>query len=249
MEPTAQQHLREIQANLQYWNNKPLLHDVYALLYGRILPWINTERPEAVVEIGSGIGNLKAHLPESISTDLFPNPWLDLACDAYELPFLNATISHLVLFDVFHHLQKPAFFLEEARRVLAAGGRVILMEPFISWFSRPVYQWLHHEPVGWRHSIDLNPHGPKPSGYYASQGNATRLLYRNEAGPDWPYGWVRQTMTPFSAFSWLLSGGYSKPAFYPQTMLPLLKRMDQFLTRWPGIFASRCLAVLEKSGG
>jgi SAM-dependent methyltransferase len=84
-----------------------------------------------IAEIGSGIGNLKAHLPGALATDLFPNPWLDLACDGYELPFRQASLSHLVLFDVFHHLRAPNSFLREARRVLAPAGRLILFEPYL----------------------------------------------------------------------------------------------------------------------
>ena len=49
----------------------------------------------------------QAHLPGAVTTDLFPNPWLDLACDGYELPFRPASLSHLVLFDIFHHLRAP----------------------------------------------------------------------------------------------------------------------------------------------
>ena len=57
------------------------------------------------------------------------------ACDGYELPFRSASLSHLVLFDVFHHLCAPNAFLQEARRVLGHTGRLILFEPYISWSS------------------------------------------------------------------------------------------------------------------
>jgi len=35
-------------------------------------------------------------------------------------------LSHLILFDVFHHLRAPNAFLREARRVLTREGRLIL---------------------------------------------------------------------------------------------------------------------------
>ena len=141
------------------------------------------------MEVGSGIGNLKAHLPGALATDLFPNPWLDLACDGYELPFRSGSLSHLVLFDVFHHLRAPNAFLREARRVLAPNGRLILFEPYISLASYPVYGLLHHEPVAWSQPIDSATSLPRPRDYYAAQGNATRLFFRKEI-PAWPQGWV-----------------------------------------------------------
>ena len=119
------QHQAEIERNLRAWNAKPLLKEIYAGFYRRILGLIDPAIPGRIVEIGSGIGNLKAHLPGALATDLFPNPWLDVACDGYELPFRRASLSHLVLFDVFHHLRAPNAFLREARRVLVTGGRLV----------------------------------------------------------------------------------------------------------------------------
>src|ERR1041385_2986890 len=133
------QHQIEIQRNADAWQSKPLLRGIYAGFYRRIVGLLDMKLAGRIVEIGSGVGNLKSCLPESISTDLFPNPWLDLVCDGYELPFADGSLSHLILFDVFHHLEAPNAFLKEARRVLMPEGRLILFEPFISLASYPVY--------------------------------------------------------------------------------------------------------------
>jgi len=103
-----EQHQAEIEQNLGYWQRKPLLQRIYAGFYSRIIQLIDPQVTGAVVEIGSGIGNLKAYYPAAICSDLFPNPWLDLVCDGYDLPFARASLSHLTLFDVFHHLEAPA---------------------------------------------------------------------------------------------------------------------------------------------
>src|SRR5215831_18385394 len=81
------QHQKEIESNRRAWETKPLLQRIYGGFYERILGLIDPTIPGRTVEIGSGIGNLKARLPQAIATDLFPNPWLDLTCDGYELPF------------------------------------------------------------------------------------------------------------------------------------------------------------------
>jgi SAM-dependent methyltransferase len=187
---------------------------------------------------------LKTHLPQAICTDLFPNPWLDLVCDGYEMPFLEGSLSHLVLFDVFHHLQAPKAFLKEARRTLGDSGKLILLEPYISWTSYPVYGLFHHEPVGWRQPIDLAEHLRRPRDYFSAQGNATRLFF-SKSGLDWLDGWRVLHAEAFSAFSYLLSGGYSKRAFYPGKSLGILEGLDEKLSRWPRLFGARCLIVLR----
>jgi SAM-dependent methyltransferase len=194
------------------------------------------------------LGNLKACLPEAIATDLFPNPWLDLACNAYELPFRDGTLSHLVLFDVFHHLEAPGAFFREARRVLGPAGRLILFEPYISPVSFPVYALGHHEPVAWRKPINTTEDQPPRGGYYAAQGNATRLFFREER-PGWPNGWAVFHTERIVCFHYLLSGGYSKPALYPQRLLEPFRKFDRLLAWCPRVFAARCLIGLRSATG
>jgi len=242
--PPLDQHQAEIQQNLKRWAARPLLREIYAGFYRRILTLIDLQIPGRVVELGSGIGNLKTCLPQAVTTDLFPNPWLDMTCDAYEMPFAAGSVSHLVLFDVFHHLEAPNAFLREARRVLSSQGRVILFEPYLSWCSFPVYGMLHHEPVAWQKPISRSDTLPRPHAYYAAQGNATRLFFRREL-PGWPDGWKIFHTEAFSVFHYLLSGGYSKPALYPASWLDRVRHCDSRLSRWPRVFGGRCLIGLQ----
>jgi SAM-dependent methyltransferase len=238
------QHQLEIEKNLRAWNSKPLLQKIYFDFYQRIIELIDQRIPGRIVELGSGIGNLKTHLPHVTTSDLFPNPWLDMVCDAYRLPFADGSLSHLVLFDVFHHLRAPNAFLREARRALVPSGRIILFEPYISWSSMPIYGLLHHEPVGWRQPIDQSD-SPPASDYYAAQGNATRLFFKKEI-PGWPRDWNVFQATAFGCFHYLFSGGYSKPSVYPASWLGTLRKIDNKLSRCPRLFAGRCLIGLSR---
>jgi len=241
-----EQHQAEIGQNRRHWDSKPLIQKIYARFYAEIVRRIDPSLAGRVVELGSGIGNLKAHCPGALCTDLFPNPWLDAVCDGYQLPFRDASVSHLILFDVFHHLQRPAAFLAQAARVVAVGGRVILFEPYLSLASWPAYGWFHHEPVAWSRAIELNPAPPPNHAYYAAQGNATRLFFRQK--PNWlKPPWQLAEARAFAAFSYLLSGGLSGPALYPAGLLPAITALDGWLSCAPRLFGARCLVVLQKS--
>ena len=134
----------------------------------------------------------------------------------------------------------------QGRIVLTAEGRVILFEPFISAASFPVYGLLHHEPVAIKEPVDFAETYPRPRDYYAAQGNATRLFFRGESR-DWLSGWNVAHAEAFSAFSYFLSGGYSKPALYPAALLGALRGLDSALSCCPRVFGGRCLVELRKN--
>lgn len=239
-------HRQEADANLRSWQGKPLLREIYAQFYRRIVALVDPKLDGGVLEIGSGIGNLKAHLPKALCSDLFRSPWLDLVCDGYELPFRAESLSHLILFDVFHHLQAPGAFFEAAARVLKPGGRVIVFDPYISVASYPVYGLLHPEPVALRRPIDLEGRPPHPRSYYAAQGNATRLFFSRKPA-SWAPAWELFHAEAFSSFSYILSGGFSKPAVYSEGRLSGLSSLDAKLSRWPRLFGARCLVGLRRA--
>ena len=81
------------------------------------------------------------------------SPVAALQVAAEALPFADGEVGALVLFDVLHHVATPAAFFAEATRVLRPGGRLLLIEPYISPLSHLVYQLFHPELVGTCRSI------------------------------------------------------------------------------------------------
>ena len=77
---------------------------MYSQFYREIARGLNPAVPGLIVELGSGMGNVKEHIPQCITTDIFPNPWLDRVENAYHLSFGQGEVSNLILFDVWHHL-------------------------------------------------------------------------------------------------------------------------------------------------
>jgi SAM-dependent methyltransferase len=122
---------------------------------------------------------------------VFPYPWLDRVENAYKLTFADATLSNLLMVDVFHHLRYPGAALREFQRVLQPGGRVIMMEPGLRLLGHLVYGLLHAEPIG--RAADMQWFAPEgwsadDMDYYAAQGNATRIFVQghfSERLGDW----------------------------------------------------------------
>src|SRR5204863_4389743 len=121
-----------------------------------------------------------------------------------------------------------------------------LFEPFISVASFPIYGLLHHEPVAWKSAINFAGKYSRPRDYYAAQGNATRLFFGREQ-TGWLAGWKVAHAEAFSAFNYLLSGGYSKPAMYPAALLGTMRRLDAALSCCPRVFGGRCLIELRRN--
>jgi SAM-dependent methyltransferase len=241
------QHLIEIRRNKEAWERKPLLRTVYSAFYARVRENL-APGPGLIVELGSGIGAVKAFIPECITTDIFNNPWIDRRENAYSLSFQAGTVSNLILLDVFHHLQFPGTALAEFWRVLADGGRVILLEPGMGVLGKFIYGLFHHEPVGLRKPIRwLAPRGfdPENAGYYAAQANATRVFldreFPDELGP-WRIVQVRQ----LPEFAYVASGGFSKPQLYPRAILPWVRKIENVFARWPRFSTTRLFIIVEK---
>ena len=165
------------------WRRKRSLRKAYHAFHQLIAKNLSMLATGSVVELGSGIGNIKEVIPNCLRTDLFPNPWLDRVENAYELSFADNSLSDLILFDVFHHLRYVGTALEEFHRVLMPKGRVLIFEPRISLLGALVFGLFHDEPVAFHDPIQwMAPPIWRPNqvDYYAAQGNATRIFIGGE---------------------------------------------------------------------
>jgi len=166
--------LERLLEHRRLWQAKPVLARVYA-------PWFEAllgaaPRGSRVLEVGAGPGFLVAAARASrpdlrwIASDLHAAPWNDVAADAGRLPLAAATVDAVAGLDVLHHLPDPAAFFREAARVLRPGGRVALVEPWITPFSWVVYRFFHQEEC----RLSVDPWSPFPRvnafGYLLSLG-------------------------------------------------------------------------------
>jgi SAM-dependent methyltransferase len=241
-------HQELIEKNYRLWNRKPLLHRVYVELYQLMAAHRSGLDGGKTVELGSGMGSIHETIPDCIRTDLFPYPWIDRVENAYRLTFADASLSDLLMVDVFHHLRYPGTALREFHRVLKPGGRVILMEPGLSALGYIVYGPLHSESIGTAKQIQWSaPPGwsPQDIDYYSAQGNATRLFVQKHFA-DRLNGWKIVKVQPIAALAYAASGGYSGPQLYPTFAYSFVKFLEKLMQPFPALFATRLLVVLEK---
>jgi SAM-dependent methyltransferase len=229
------------------WNRKPGLRAVYGDIYRRVLSQCVAG---SILEIGGGSGNFKAFAPRTISTDIVFAPWLDLVCDAQQLPFADASFNNMVMVDVLHHVENPTLLLADAQRVLRRGGRLIFCEPAITPLSRIFYRLFHEEPFDMTanplidHPISL---GRNP--WESNQAIPTLLAgrYRNAAATRFPT-LPLVSLDYFSFLAYPLSGGFKAWSALPTALADGLLTLE-----WKarGIFGRlagfRLLAVYERA--
>jgi SAM-dependent methyltransferase len=229
------------------WDRKPVLRLVYEDFYDRIAAACRGGR---TIEIGGGIGNLKRRLTDVVATDIQSAPWLDCVADAQRLPFADGCAANIVMVDVLHHLEFPLVFLREAARVLRPGGRVLMVEPAITWGSTLFYRLFHHEPV--RTSADVLEDGspdPHRDPYDSNQAIPTLIATHDRDRLHRLCPTLRiAAVQLFSLAAYPLSGGFQPWSLIGEGVARRLLRLERALEPALGRFAAfRMLLIIEKA--
>jgi len=217
-------------------------------LYEEWYSWITEAlpgQPGPVLELGAGAGFLNDHIPGLITSDLLHLPELSLVMDAHCIPFRDRTLRAIVMIDVLHHLPRPRIFFSEALRCLATGGVVIMIEPWVTTWSRLIYGRLHHEPFQPQAEQWEFPSSGPLSG---ANGALPWIIFQRDLAlfrqefPQWRVKSIESGMP----FGYLLSGGVSLRSFAPASLFGLVRRLEKVLDPWMNHLAMFSRVVLEK---
>lgn len=227
------------------WESKEILRRLYAKWYGLIQEAL---KPGRTLELGGGSGNLKEFLPEAITTDLVYEPWLDAVIDAHALPFRNESLDNLVLFDVLHHLTAPGTFFHEVERVLNRGGRAVMMEPYISLASLPVYRFMHQEGMRWVANPFWDQWPQRKESFEGNQAIPTLVFkkYRAEFLRKFPRLHILKAER-MDCILYPLSGGFHHRSLCPEPLRKFLEKVEERMHCLRPLMAFRIFVVVEKS--
>lgn len=234
-------------AHERAWNERLLLRRLYRDWFRQIASRMS-QVSGLSVELGSGIGRLREVVPDVVLTDVERTPWSSTVVLAEELPYADGELANLVLIDVFHHVAHPARFLDEATRALRSGGRVVILDPYCSLVSAPLYRRFHDE----RTDLTADPFaedslvGTAP--FASNQARATLAFFRSvdELEARWPSLEVLERRR-LALLAYPLSGGFTRRSLLPESVGLALQRVEPFLAWAAPALAFRCLVVLERS--
>jgi SAM-dependent methyltransferase len=230
------------------WQERGLVRQLYREWYETLVERLSNVDGVSV-ELGSGIGRLREVAGmRVVLTDVERTPWVDEAVDALHLPYADGSVANIVMLDVFHHLSDPARFLDEVDRALARGGRLLLIEPYCSPVSTPLYRGLHHERTDTRADPFAHDAQVAQAAFDSNQALPTLVFYRQlgEVRRRWPSLRLVERKR-FAFLLYPLSGGFTRRPLLPPVLNPVARLLEQALRPLAPLLAFRCLVVVEKA--
>ena len=198
-----------------------------------------------MLEIGSGAGFLRDVIPDLITSEVFCCSNVDMVLDACNLPFPDCKLRGIAMTNVFHHLAEPRSFLAEASRCVRPGGVVVMIEPWVTPWSRLVYGRLHYEPFrpdvpDWEFSTS----GPLSG---ANSALPWIIFHRDRERFEKEFReWRIREIRPMMPFRYLLSGGVSMRSLVPAWTSRFWRSVERALQPWMNKLAMFANIVLVR---
>ena len=207
--------------------SKPFLKAIYEEWYSLLASALPSGEG-AVLELGSGAGFGDRYIRGLITSEVFKCSWVQLVVDAAHIPFEDGSLRAIVFTDVLHHLSDVRQFFREASRCLRPGGKILMIEPWVTPWSRFVFKHFHHEPFRPEAEDWSIPSAGPLSG---ANGAIPWIVFVKDLRkfkqefPDLEVEKIR----PFLPFRYLVSGGVSMRSLMPGFTHPLWVRLERML--------------------
>lgn len=207
--------------------SKPFLSSIYDDWYRMLskeLPPVEGQ----VLELGSGAGYCERFIPGLITSEIFYCSRARVVADAQEMPFADGALRAIVMTDVLHHMPNVERFFREASRCLRRDGRILMIEPWVTPWSRFVYTRLHHEPF----LADAADWSFTPSGPLSGSNSALPWIVFLRDRPKFESLFPELTiehMRPFMPFRYLISGGVGLRSLMPGFTYPAWEGLEWML--------------------
>jgi SAM-dependent methyltransferase len=224
---------------------KPFLLRIYQEWYEQLAGGIPSG-PGAVLELGAGAGFLREFIEDVIVSDVVHHSGVDVVLDGTALPVANGALRAIVMLDVLHHVPQPRRFFAEAARCVRPGGTIVMIEPWVTTWSKFVYGKLHHEP--------FRPEAqqwefPSTGPLSGANGALPWMLFerdRVQFAREFPTWTVRRTEIQVP-FRYVLSGGVSMRCLTPHVSFRLWRRVERALQPWMHRLGMFAYVTLERT--
>lgn len=235
---------RTTAARISIIKQKPFLKQIYQEWYQAIKTQLPNDRGP-ILELGSGAGFLKEYIPDLITSEVFYSSFVKIILDGCFLPFKDQSLRSMVMVDVFHHIPRPRGFLSEAARCLHIGGRVIMIEPWLTSWSRFIYRYIHHEP----YSPEAKDWDFPSSGPLSGANSALPwiVFYRDKESfqKEFPQFHLHEIRV-WMPFRYLLSGGLTFRSLMPGFSFGFWKRFEDCIGRLNDNLGMFAIIVLDR---
>jgi SAM-dependent methyltransferase len=204
---------------------KLFLRKAYIRFYKEILNRISHfDDSDLVVELGSGASFFKEYYPKVITSDILPYDDIDMVFSALNMPFQNSSLSGIVMVDVLHHIKDSRAFFKEAERCLKSSGKIVMIEPANTLWSRFIYKNFHHEPFHPYGRWGFDEGGPLSG---ANMAIPWIIFYRDRQifNLEFPNLSIRE-LKIHTPFLYLISGGFSVKQLLPSSFYLLVKIIE-----------------------
>jgi SAM-dependent methyltransferase len=198
-----------------------------------------------ILEIGSGCGFLGEHISSLIASDILPIENIDVVLDGNQLPFSRNSLGGIVMVNVIHHLNHVQVFLWEAARCVRPKGMLVMIEPWVTPWSRFVYSRFHHEDfIPDSESWEFKSSGPLSG----ANGALPWIIFQRDREKflaEYPE-WRIHEITPIMPIRYLLSGGVSFRSLTPSWLCPFWGWVEARLSPWNKHLAMFAVIVLKR---
>lgn len=226
---------------------KKFLKQLYVDWYTSMLKETEGLPKGKIVEIGSGGGFIKELAPWVITSDILPFPHCDLTFSGENMPFANEELSAILMIDVLHHIPDCRSFFAEANRVLKPGGKMVMIEPANTKFSRFIFQKFHHE--------NFDPEAeswsfPTSGPLSGANGALPWIIFTRDYQKfktEFP-GLSRESIKHHTPFAYLVSGGLTFKSPFTGWMYRPFRWFENLLSPFNNSLSMFQTIVLVKNG-
>jgi len=228
--------------NLLYW---------YQISYKKLFNDIKSFNGLRVLEIGSGTSPIKIFYPHINTSDILPLDFVDYHFNALDIntckQLEGQTFDIITFSNVLHHLERPIDFLTACQKKLNSGGKIIFLEPYLSFFSFPIYKYIHYEKTITNVDEPLIKHidGPLST---SNQALPYLIFFRNKSWQNLiKQHYKIEYLTYFTFLSYFLTGGISHNYRIPHILYKIIFKIDLFISKlFPRLFSSFFIIKLCK---